>query len=263
MILRGSGNLYCPFILPFEIASGDIFITGNTESFQKHKNFWVIRLGDNDGDGFKNDVVWQKHYGGDAWDAAYTVINTNDNNLLLSGITNSYGSGSFDIWVLKMDLDGNLIWQKVYGAAGDDRANSAMEIDGEFYIAGQAKSFSGDNTEDIWALKLAGDGSLIWQKRFFGTGLDRVAEIVFISADRIMLAGYTESFGVGLRDAWLIGFDGSGTCLPVSEETSVTETNTNAMEFVTWASTVTSAITTSVPVFTSTDVTFIAERQAP
>ena len=64
------------------------------------------------------NVTWQKTYGGSSGDdCAHSIQQTSDGGFIVAGATSSYGAGSFDYWVLKLDANGNIIWQKTYGGS--------------------------------------------------------------------------------------------------------------------------------------------------
>ncbi len=76
-----------------------------------------------------------------------------------------------DIWVLKLNTDGSVAWQKTYGGSGDDEAYSIQQTsDGGYIVAGDTDSF-GAGTADVWVLKLDSDGTVAWQKTYGGTGV--------------------------------------------------------------------------------------------
>jgi hypothetical protein len=95
---------------------------------------------------------WAKAYGGNDWNSASSIQQTIDSSYIIAGDTRSYGIGYNDVWILRIDSNGNIIWQKTYGTSGEDIASSIQQTsDGGFILAGRitsdiaasASSFSG------------------------------------------------------------------------------------------------------------------------
>ena len=115
---------------------------------------WVLKL---DGGG---DIVWQKAYGGLNADNARSIQQTSDGGYVVAGWTGSFGAGSDDAWVLKLDGSGDPQWQKTYGGAGLDYAHSIRQTSvGGYVVAGRTRSF-GAGSEDAWVLKIKPGGPI-------------------------------------------------------------------------------------------------------
>lgn len=90
----------------------------------------------------------------------------------MAGYTRSFGAGNYDPWLLKLESNGNVIWEKTYGDIGSDSAYSVQKTqDGGFIVAGETASFGTGNT-DYWVIKLDENGIITWQKTFGGAGYD-------------------------------------------------------------------------------------------
>jgi hypothetical protein len=155
-------------------------------------------------------VTWAKTYAGGNDDVAHCVRQTSDGGFVVAGETYSFGIGNSDVWVLKLDVNGNIQWQKTYGGSGYDVADSIQQTsDGGYIVAGETSSFSG-NTE-VWILKLDGNGSILWQNRYAGGGVDVAHSIQQSSDGGFIVAGETDSSGAGGIDAFVfkLKLDGS------------------------------------------------------
>jgi len=129
-------------------SDGGFALGGEAFSEDGQFDFGMVKT-DRDG-----NVEWTKTYGGEKWDQASSLIETSDGGFALAGITNSYGSGDYDFWILKTDRAGNLLWNQTFGGSENDRANSLVESsDGEFVIAGRTKSFGAGENDDLWLIK--------------------------------------------------------------------------------------------------------------
>jgi hypothetical protein len=103
---------------------------------------------------------WARSYGGSDWEWPRSIEQTSDGGYAVAGYTYSFGAGNRDFWVLKLDGDGTIQWQKTYGGADWDGARSIEQTsDGGYVVAGRTESF-GAGRADFWVLKLDGDGNI-------------------------------------------------------------------------------------------------------
>jgi hypothetical protein len=157
-------------------------------------------------------MIWQQTYGGTGDDAASEIITTVDGNLLLAGYT-SNGSGGKDVFLVKVDTDGNLIWQKNYGGSSDDYAEDLFQdTDGTIWVNGTTASF-GAGLRDIYLLKLNATGDSIWTKTYGGSLDDGGASLIRSSSGSIFLLNYTDNFGAVNRDLYLLKINDNGVQL--------------------------------------------------
>jgi len=149
--------------------------------------------------------IWSKVYDTLTVTSCRDVIITSDNSFLLVGEKYSFDTDT-DVLIMKVDSNGNLIWQKVYGGVNTDRANSVRQMpDGGFVITGQTGSF-GAGQFDVYVLRTTNVGDIIWTKTFGGSFDDR-GNSVDVADDGIIVAGWTWSFGSGQGDAYIIKVD--------------------------------------------------------
>jgi hypothetical protein len=196
----------------FEIAysiqqtvDGGYVVVGDTWSFGAGSyDAWVLKL-DSGG-----NVQWQKTYGGGNYDEAYSIQQTTDGGYVVAGCTKSFGAGNYDAWVLKLDSGGNIQWQKTYGGGSSDCVFSIQQTtDGGYTMAGNAHSFGAGNG-DYWVLKLDSSGNVQWQKTYGGSEWDRAQSIQETVDGGYIVAGFTQSFGAGNRDSWVLKLDSGG-----------------------------------------------------
>lgn len=175
--------------------SDDFDISNSKGSY----DFWVVKIDKN------GALEWEQSFGGTGIDQAQDISKTIDGGYLIVGntfsedvqVTTNYGVS--DIWVVKIDGVGNLLWQKSFGGSGFDAAHSIKPSkDGGFLVAGNSKSFDGDATQnfgenDFWVFKINQDGQLLWQQSIGGTGLDFAYDVIETSDSSILLVGETSS----------------------------------------------------------------------
>jgi hypothetical protein len=188
---------------------GGYIVAGRTDSFTTSMAFWILKLDDEGG------ILWQKTYGGatgNSLEVAYSIQQTADDGYIVAGETRT-ASGNYDCWVLKLDGNGNVMWEKTYGGSEDDRAYSIEQTrDGGYIVAGKSWSF-GAGLYDIWVLKLNSDGTVLWQKTYGGSENDTTIytnSIQQTADDGYILVGDTNSFGAGGVDIWVLKLDSNG-----------------------------------------------------
>ena len=186
-------------------SNGDVIVAGYTDSFGAGgKDTWVLRL-DSEG-----NVKWQKTYGGKYWDEAHAVALAPNGDVIVAGWTRSFGAGKRDVWVLRLDANGNVKWQKTYGGSDWDVANAvAIAPNGDVIVAGYTDSF-GAGGRDAWVLRLDGEGNVKWQKTYGGSDWDEADAVALAPNGDVIVAGWTDSFGAGKSDVWVLRLDENG-----------------------------------------------------
>lgn len=165
---------------------------------------WVVKLTSS------GAMQWQKSLGGTGDDAAFSMDATSDGGYILAGVTYS-GNGDVtgyhanaseyvgDIWVVKLDSNGNMEWQRALGGTLDEAAfNIRQTSDGGFIIATYTSSNDGDvngnhGGDDGWIVKLSSSGSIQWQKSLGGSSVDHTNSIDLTTDGGYVIAGYTGS----------------------------------------------------------------------
>jgi len=151
-----------------------------------------------------------KTYRGTSTDRAFSVQQTSDGGYTVAGYTNSFGAGSWDIFLIKTDANGNVVWAKTYGGTDWDNAYSVQQTsDGGYIVAGETYSF-GAGYYDIFLIKTDANGNVQWAKTYGGTYYDYASSVQQTSDGGYIVAGRTRSFGAGYDDIFLIKTDANG-----------------------------------------------------
>ncbi|UCE29017.1 MAG: hypothetical protein JSV85_07105 [Candidatus Bathyarchaeota archaeon] len=152
-----------------------------------------------------------RQYGGLQFDLAYSVVQTVDGGYALAGYTTSPPPAfDRDLWLVKIDANGNMQWNREYGGAGHDNAHSLVQTsDGGYAIAGLTRSY-GAGDWDFWLVKTDSAGNVEWNQTYGGAGVDGAWSIVETGDGGYAIVGYTESYGAGNADFWLVKTDSAG-----------------------------------------------------
>jgi len=213
----------------------------------------VLKL-NNDG-----TVAWQKSYAGSGYNNyAQSIQQTSDGGFIVAGGTDSFGAGVWDFWVLKLNSNGTVAWQKRYGGSGYDWAYSIRQtIDGGYIVAGRRDVYVLENY-DFWVLKLNSDGTVSWQKRYGGGSEDQAYSIQQTSDGGYIVAGNTYSFGAGSCNFWVLKLNSDGR-ISFNPASGAQMADTNAVPVDTSASVAntTATVTNTSATVTDTNATVV------
>jgi len=188
-----------------QTADGGYALAGWTNSYGAGGNdFWLVKT---DASG---NTQWSRTYGGTADDYANALVQTSDGGYALAGLTNSYGAGGVDFWLVKADSSGNLQWSKTYGGTKTDIANTLIQTaDGGYALGGMTVSYC-NGEADFWLVKTDANGNTQWTHAYGGTGYEQGQSLVQTVDGGYALAGWTNSYGAGADDMWLVRTDSAG-----------------------------------------------------
>jgi len=155
--------------------------------------------------------LWSRTFGESNNDVGVSVAETDDGGFIITGSTSSYGNGSYDVYLLKTDMNGNELWSRTFGGIGSDYGNSVEETtDGGFIITGSTSSY-GNGSYDVYLLKTDMDGNELWSRTFGGSEGDAGFSVEETTDGGFIITGNTGSYGNGSRDVYLIKTDSNGT----------------------------------------------------
>jgi hypothetical protein len=164
------------------------------------------------------NIQWAKAYGGNKKFVNGSIIKTSEGGYILVGITNSFGDemkGRVDelksrVLVIKTDSSGNIQWAKTYeGEYYETGPISILQVSDGGYILSGSVFLSNENIDGL-VIKLDSAGNIQWAKAYRGNKYDAIVSIIETSDEGYVLAGSTNSFGVGERDFFLMKLTPSG-----------------------------------------------------
>jgi hypothetical protein len=186
-----------------QTSDGGFIIAGYTTSFGAgQRDAFLVKL-----DSLGN-VLWQKTYGTNLLEQAYSVKETYDGGLIISAFI--YAATS-NLFLIKTNQNGDTLWTKNIGLSGNDYGtNIQLTDDGGFLVVGYTDSNISNGDRDVWLLKLDSTGTLLWSRTYGGTDADEGFKLLKLSEGSLLISGYSQSFSSGDRDGWIVKVDSSG-----------------------------------------------------
>jgi hypothetical protein len=178
---------------------GGYVLGGGTESYgAENTDMWLVKT-DNQG-----EIEWNHTYGGINEDRATAVLMASDRGYVITGLTQSFGAGNRDMWLVKTDSSGQPEWNQTFGGKENDLADSLIATtNGGYALAGRTESF-GAGSEDMWLVKTNSSGQMEWNQAFGGSEEDAAYSVIEIAMNEYVLVGRTTSQGIWDADLWLL-----------------------------------------------------------
>ncbi|MFX1510511.1 MAG: hypothetical protein ACFFBR_09420 [Promethearchaeota archaeon] len=199
-----------------ECTGGGFAMTGYSRSNPSGRSdAWLVRT---TADGTH---LWNRSFGGLDNDQGFDIIEVAAGGFALVGSTRSYGSEdpithlqTYDIWLIRTDAMGNILWNRTYGQTGDDIGRTLVELsDGGFLLLGEINSsfatldHSGQYTEyhpDAWLIRTNQMGEQIWNQTYGGESNDFIRSAVINEDGGFTIVGFTNSYSTSTYDGWLL-----------------------------------------------------------
>jgi len=178
-------------------------IAGSTGIYYGIYDFWLVKI---DAEGTEQ---WNRTFGGDSSNQLYSLQQTFDGGYILGGDTRSFGTGSSDFWLVKIDNNGIELWNRTFGGANHESAHSVQQTpDGGFIMAGVTRSL---HSNDCWLVKTDTEGVEMWSRTIVGPNEDNSPYSILQSPDGgYIIVGKTGSVSYGSYDMWLVRTDPDG-----------------------------------------------------
>ncbi|MBW1780833.1 MAG: hypothetical protein JRL30_08830 [Deltaproteobacteria bacterium] len=189
-----------------QTTDGGYIVAGITDALgDGNKDVYLLKT---DPDG---NEVWSKSYGGDGSDEGRSVCQATDGGYVIAGLTDSFGDRNEEVYLLKTDAEGNLVWGKTFGGEGRDRGESVrLTSDGGYILVGT--TWPGDATySDVYLLKTDLDGRELWHKTFGQQYGDHGYSVAQTDGGGYIVVGNTWPIGrMGQSSLYLLRTDDKG-----------------------------------------------------
>lgn len=199
MTIRGDASAQVSGYDGLEAASGNYIMTG-----VKNENVYLLET-DKDG-----SELWSKTLSSGLNGPGHSIQQTADGGFIIVGTTNFRETGLKDVLLIKTDSQGQELWSKTFGGNQDDQGFSVQATsDGGYIIAGETNSF-GAGGFDVYVIKTDFNGVQLWSRTYGGVGDESGRSIGETTDNCFIITGWTQSFGDGGKDVYLIKIDGDG-----------------------------------------------------
>src|ERR1041385_5308886 len=187
------------------LSDSNYIISGYTNSFTApFRDAYLLKV-DSSG-----NVIWSKTYGGSNDEVCYYAGLVNSGGYVLTGGTKSFGAGENDLFVIRTDAAGNMIWSAITGGAYNDYGWSAIQtIDRGFLISGFAETCLGGCNQGL-LVKTDSSGNILWTKLLGGAGSEALYGMDRTSDGGYIVTGETSTNSFGSSDTWLIKLNANG-----------------------------------------------------
>ena len=163
---------------------------------------WIVKLNLN------GKEVWNKTYGEQADSTLRAGVLSDDGAYVAAGYIDSKGDGNYDFYLLKVDSDGSMVWNRTYGGLESEKAYAMTKAPDGYVLTGEVESTT--SSTDAWVLKVDASGNPMWNKTVGGKEADSPSYITPAKEGGYLVAGFTFSFGAGQRDFWLFKISDQG-----------------------------------------------------
>ncbi len=167
-----------------QLEDSSYVITGSSSSWGESSQAFLLKI-DTVG-----NYLWSQSYGGPESEAGKRVLYNADLGFYIAGFSNSFGSGDFDAYLVKTDLNGNKLWEKTYGKPSNwERINDAIWTkDSTILMVGEVQATNGA-ASDILIIHADKNGDTLWTKTFGSIGEDRANTIISVQDSLFMIGG--------------------------------------------------------------------------
>lgn len=159
------------------------------------------------------NFCWTKAFGGADRDKAFCVKEISNGGYIVVGYTASFGAGAYDVYLVKVNESGEIVWERTFGGSSWDFGYSVIECaDGGFLIVGSTESFGAGN-RDVYIIKTNANGDTVWTRTYGGIKGEEAKSVVHSNDGCYIITGYTSSVGLGCDDVYLLKVNANGDTL--------------------------------------------------
>ncbi len=168
---------------------------------------YLIKLDNN------QEAIWSRAYGGDGDGFCISMIQSEDRGFVIAGWTDTYGAANEDMYMIKINADGDSLWHQIFGGDNEEICHSIIQtMDGGYALAGDTDSF-GAGGFDMYLVKTDVEGNFLWSRTYGGRDDDKCNSVIQAEDGGYILSGLTRSFGAGGSDIWLMRTNEAGDSL--------------------------------------------------
>lgn len=185
---------------------GNYLVGGNTVTPAGTKDMLLVKLNS------ENEIYWQKNYGGIANEELNFIFRVKNEGYYLGGLTESYGAGSRDVYLVRIDENGNELWSKTYGGTNQEGGNKMVKTaDGNYFLFGFTQTF-GAGDRDFYLLKINPAGDVLWTKTYGSPNYEESQDMLKLKNGNYLLFGHSAAFDLN-HDMYALKINENGDIL--------------------------------------------------
>jgi hypothetical protein len=190
-----------------QTSDGGFIVAGVTNSFGDSTQVYLIKTN------ASGDTLWTRTYGGRRRDQGFSVQQTTDGGYIVGGMTESFGAGGGDFYLIKTDSNGDTLWTRTYGGQSNEVGYSVRQTQDEGYIMTGWTITFGSGNWDFYLVKTNAAGDTLWTRTYGGSAEDLGRSVQQTRDGGYIVAGETESYGAGWRDFYVVKTNAYGDTL--------------------------------------------------
>ena len=191
-----------------QLEDSSYVVTGSSSSWSESSQAFLLKI-DTAG-----NYLWSQSYGGPESEEGKRVLYNADLGFYIAGFSNSFGSGDFDAYLVKTDLNGNKLWEKTYGKPSNwERINDAIWTkDSTILMVGEVQATNGA-ASDILIIHADKNGDTLWTKTFGSIGEDRANTIISVQDSLFIIGGEIFIPDSNLVKGFILKMNAQGTII--------------------------------------------------
>ena len=186
-------------------SDSNIVVAGfSVREFASEREIWILKINE------EGKLLWNKNYGGIADECAYSIVETSDKGLAIAGFTSTTKNFDENAWILKLDQNGDKIWENTYGQSGKDYAYSITETSDKGLAFCGYQTKRSDAYMSFWVAKTDSAGNDLWDNDYSFNKWDVATAIVEGLDGYLYVTGYTRAESVIDYDVVILKIDQEG-----------------------------------------------------
>lgn len=155
-------------------------------------------------------VEWEANFSRSAYDRPYGTCINPMGEIVVCGATWNDSNQTYDGIVIKLDFQGNKIWQKIIGYGNSDLLTSIAVVPGGGYVAAGRTDSKGEGAHDFWIVRLDEKGNILWEKTYGGIYEDKAEDLLVAKDGSILLSGTRMTVSSSTIDLWILKLNAEG-----------------------------------------------------
>lgn len=185
---------------------GGYIILGSTYSFGAgNGDAWLLKINE------KGRKIWDRIIGAEGLDIALDIAKGIDKDYILAGFTESSGEGEADLWMVKTNERGEVIWQQTFGGEQWDGATSVVaNADSSYTFSGYHQSFSLGGVTDGMTICMDANGEELWKRNHGGDKSEIITNMIQSKDGGYLCVGSSDTHSQGEQDVWVFKINEEG-----------------------------------------------------